>query len=45
MSGTARADGLTDDVLAEAAAAADEGCPFSALIKASAEVAVDVHLA
>jgi len=45
VGGTARAAGLTEDVLAEAAAAADEGCPFSALIRASAEVVVDVDLA
>ena len=45
VGGTVSADGLTDDVLAEAARAADEGCPFSALIKASAEVVVDVRLA
>ena len=45
VSGTAKADGLTEDVLAEVARAADEGCPFSALIRASAEVVVEVRVA
>ena len=39
------APGATEEVLAEAAKAADEGCPFSALIRASAEVAVSARLA
>lgn len=34
----------TDEILAAAAAAADEGCPFSALIRASATVTVDATL-
>jgi osmotically inducible protein OsmC len=38
------APGLDEAVLAEAAQAADEGCPFSALIRASAEVAVSARL-
>jgi osmotically inducible protein OsmC len=38
------APGADDATLAEAAKAADEGCPFSALIKASAEVTVDATL-
>jgi lipoyl-dependent peroxiredoxin len=36
--------GADDDVLAEAAQAADEGCPFSALIRASATVTVEATL-
>jgi osmotically inducible protein OsmC len=38
------APGADEAVLAEAAQAADEGCPFSALIRASAEVAVSARL-
>jgi osmotically inducible protein OsmC len=45
ITGTAAADGLTAEALAEAALAADEGCPFSALIRASAAVTVDIRLA
>ncbi len=45
ITGTAEAEGLTAEALAEAVRAADEGCPFSALIRASAEVVVDVRLA
>ncbi|MGZ4354989.1 MAG: OsmC family peroxiredoxin [Gaiellaceae bacterium] len=45
VTGTVEAVGLTAAALADAARAADEGCPFSALIRASAEVTVDVRLA
>jgi osmotically inducible protein OsmC len=38
------APGANDGTLAEAAKAADEGCPFSALIRASATVTVDATL-
>lgn len=38
------APGATDEVLAAAATAADEGCPFSALIRASATVTVEATL-
>jgi osmotically inducible protein OsmC len=40
----ARGDGIELDGLEQAARAADEGCPFSALIKASATVDIDVEL-
>jgi osmotically inducible protein OsmC len=40
-----RADGLDEDALAAAVARADEGCPFSALLRrAGADVEVDVRL-
>jgi organic hydroperoxide reductase OsmC/OhrA len=38
------APGVEADLLSEVARAADEGCPFSALIRASAEVAVSARL-
>jgi osmotically inducible protein OsmC len=38
------APGATDSSLADAARAADEGCPFSALIRASATVTVEATL-
>ena len=40
----ARGDGIDREGLKQAARAADEGCPFSALIKASATVDIDVEL-
>jgi osmotically inducible protein OsmC len=40
----ARASGIDADGLAEAARVADEGCPFSALIRASASVSVRAEL-
>jgi lipoyl-dependent peroxiredoxin len=40
----ARGAGIAGGALEDAARAADEGCPFSALIKASATVDVDVEL-
>ena len=40
----ARATGIDADGLAEAARVADEGCPFSALIRASASVSVRAEL-
>jgi osmotically inducible protein OsmC len=40
----ASAAGLTDEALQEAARAADDGCTFSKLIRASAEVTVDARL-
>ena len=42
---TARATGIDTDGLAAAARLADEGCPFSALIRASASVSVSAELA
>jgi osmotically inducible protein OsmC len=39
----ARGDGIDREGLERAARAADEGCPFSALIKASATVDIDVE--
>ena len=41
----ARAEGIDADGLEHAARAADEGCPFSALIRASASVSVRAELA
>ena len=41
----ARAQGIDADGLEHAARAADEGCPFSALIRASASVSVRAELA
>jgi lipoyl-dependent peroxiredoxin len=40
-----RADAISGEALDEAARAADEGCPFSALIRASAVVSVRAGLA
>jgi len=40
----ARASGIDADGLVEAARVADEGCPFSALIRASASVSVRAEL-
>jgi lipoyl-dependent peroxiredoxin len=40
----ARAEGLDAQALERAARAADDGCPFSALIKASGAVTVNVEL-
>jgi osmotically inducible protein OsmC len=39
-----RADGISQEGLDEAARVADEGCPFSALIRASATVGVRARL-
>jgi osmotically inducible protein OsmC len=39
-----RAPGSTDETFAEAARKADEGCPFSHLIRASASVSIDAAL-
>jgi organic hydroperoxide reductase OsmC/OhrA len=44
ISARARAPGASDASLADAARAADEGCPFSALIRASATVTVEATL-
>ena len=44
IAATAQADGLDEAGLAEAAATADEECPFSALIKASAAVTINAKL-
>lgn len=41
----ARADGIDADGLERATRAADDGCPFSALIRASASVSVRAQLA
>lgn len=41
---TARVPGSDDDAFRSAVEAADEGCPLSALIKASAAVSVDAEL-
>ena len=41
---SARAEGIDSAAFAEAAAVADEECPFSALIKASAAVTVNAKL-
>jgi lipoyl-dependent peroxiredoxin len=40
-----RADGISQEDLDEAARVADEGCPFSALLRASASVSVRAELA
>lgn len=40
----ARVRGVDDATLERVAAAADEGCPFSALIKASGTVSVEIEL-
>ena len=40
----AHVDGMTADAFDRAARAADEGCPFSALIKASGPVTVNAEL-
>jgi osmotically inducible protein OsmC len=42
---TAAAAGLTEETLAEAAGAAEAGCTFSALVRASGEVAFEARLA
>jgi osmotically inducible protein OsmC len=42
LAATVRADGIDDDGLAAATRAADEGCPFSRLLKA-AGAGVEVH--
>jgi lipoyl-dependent peroxiredoxin len=39
-----RAPGMSEEALAKAARAADEGCPLSSLIKASATVTVEASL-
>jgi osmotically inducible protein OsmC len=44
ISARAVAPGASAEILAAAAQAADEGCPFSALIRASATVTVDAIL-
>lgn len=44
ISASVVATGADDAILAAAAAAADEGCPFSALIRASATVTVQATL-
>jgi osmotically inducible protein OsmC len=44
LRGRVRADGLDAAALARAAGAADEGCPFSSLIKRSGTVTVNVEL-
>ncbi len=44
ISARAVVPGADDDTLAAAAQAADEGCPFSALIRATATVTVDATL-
>ena len=44
LSATAIAPGCDDEGLARAAEAADAGCPFSALLKASATVTVEATL-
>ena len=45
ISARAVVPGADPESLAAAAAAADEGCPFSALVKASATVTVEARLA
>jgi osmotically inducible protein OsmC len=40
-----RADGISQETLDEAARTADEGCPFSALVRATATVSVRARLA
>ncbi len=44
LDATCRVEGLDDDAFARAAEAADEGCPFSALLRASASVRVRAQL-
>ena len=44
ISARARVPGADDALFAQAVEAADEGCTFSALIRASAEVQVDATL-
>jgi lipoyl-dependent peroxiredoxin len=44
LTGRVRADGVDSAALGRAAQAADEGCPFSALIKASGTVIVNAEL-
>lgn len=45
LEATVRAAGLDDAALQSAARAADDGCPFSALVRASARVTVAARLA
>lgn len=45
LDATAQADGIDDAALAQAAEAADAGCPFSTLVRASASVSVSARLA
>jgi lipoyl-dependent peroxiredoxin len=40
----ARVPGMEDEAFAQAVERADEGCPFSALIRASAKVSIDAEL-
>jgi len=42
---TAAADGLTEEALAQAAEAAEQGCTFSALVRASGEVGFEARIA
>jgi osmotically inducible protein OsmC len=44
LNGRVRADGVDPQALERAAQAADEGCPFSALIKASGTVIVNTEI-
>jgi osmotically inducible protein OsmC len=44
LEATCRVEGLDEDAFARAAEAADEGCPFSALLRASASVRVRAQL-
>lgn len=44
LEATCRVEGLDEDAFARAAEAADEGCPFSALLRASASVSVRAQL-
>ena len=44
LEATCRVEGLDDDAFARAAEAADAGCPFSALLRASATVRVRAQL-
>ncbi|MEJ7790544.1 MAG: OsmC family peroxiredoxin [Gaiellaceae bacterium] len=44
LEATCRVEGLDEDAFACAAEAADEGCPFSALLRASASVRVRAQL-
>lgn len=44
LSAVASAAGLTEELLAEAARAADEGCPFSELVRGIGEVTVEARL-
>ena len=44
LEATCRVEGLDEDAFARAAEAADEGCPFSALLRGSASVRVRARL-